>query len=283
MSGDVWEVGDLPPRYRAQAEAQLKESEDRKAARRAAVILRLAEVDVVEDVPEDRELFAHPFIAEAPTGGTSEVARFVLDGEPMSKARPRFARKGDKTYTFTPEATVKAEEAIAWAFRQAAPHFQPNDVIAYGIVAHFVCATRHRRDIDNMVKLILDGLNKVAWADDNQVAELIARKSVDPEGARTEVIIYEAGDFHTHTYVCPACGGPKSARAVGLCRECYLKTPAHERGNPMTAERVRLRAIEEPCPVCGLLFRPWSRSGRVSRTCSVSCSNRLRARMARQD
>jgi len=47
-----------------------------------------------------------------------------------------------------------------------------------------------RRDIDNMAKLILDALNKVAWADDHQIDELILWRGRDKDDPRTEVLIY---------------------------------------------------------------------------------------------
>jgi Holliday junction resolvase RusA-like endonuclease len=45
-----------------------------------------------------------------------------------------------------------------------------------------------------MLKLVLDGLNKVAWADDVQVTEVSARKALAlPGQARTEVAVYRPG------------------------------------------------------------------------------------------
>ena len=56
----------------------------------------------------------------------------------------------------------------------------------------FYNSTRHRRDIDNMAKLVLDGLNKEAFLDDYQVVGLNSRKFHTVIGpARTEVTIRE--------------------------------------------------------------------------------------------
>jgi Holliday junction resolvase RusA-like endonuclease len=41
-----------------------------------------------------------------------------------------------------------------------------------------------------MAKLILDALNKVAWADDHQIDELILWRGRDKDDPRTEVLIY---------------------------------------------------------------------------------------------
>ncbi|MCW2898779.1 MAG: RusA family crossover junction endodeoxyribonuclease, partial [Streptosporangiaceae bacterium] len=78
-------------------------------------------------------------------------------------------------------------------FRATAPGHKPNSEHTYGVTALFVSGTRHRRDVDNMLKLILDGLNKVAWADDDQVVEVSGRKTYEPlsrDHARTEVVVY---------------------------------------------------------------------------------------------
>ena len=47
-----------------------------------------------------------------------------------------------------------------------------------------------RPDIDNLAKAILDGLNGIAYTDDNQVAELEIQKLYSDK-ARTEVEIIE--------------------------------------------------------------------------------------------
>ncbi|MCW2899302.1 MAG: RusA family crossover junction endodeoxyribonuclease, partial [Streptosporangiaceae bacterium] len=83
------------------------------------------------------------------------VARFTVDGEPVSKARPRFATKGSKNQTYTPQKTRDAEQVVAWKFRATAPGHKPNSEHTYGVTALFVSGTRHRRDVDNMLKLIL--------------------------------------------------------------------------------------------------------------------------------
>lgn len=122
------------------------------------------------------------------------VAQFRIMGEPVSKARARFTKRGSKVHAYTPERTKTGEEMVAWRFKQAAPGHQPDSEWTYGVFAVFFNGTRQRRDVDNMLKLILDGLNKVAWADDSQVDEVSGRRGVDiATNARTEVLIYKVG------------------------------------------------------------------------------------------
>jgi len=56
----------------------------------------------------------------------------------------------------------------------------------------FYLATRRRKDLDNLVKLVLDALNREAFRDDSQVVEINARKIFsDKDNARTEVTLRE--------------------------------------------------------------------------------------------
>jgi Holliday junction resolvase RusA-like endonuclease len=59
----------------------------------------------------------------------------------------------------------------------------------------FFQGTRARKDIDNMVKLVLDSLNGVAWTDDVQVSVVLARRVYTvKERARTVVRIFATID-----------------------------------------------------------------------------------------
>jgi Holliday junction resolvase RusA-like endonuclease len=93
--------------------------------------------------------------------------------------------------SYTPEKTVTAEQAVADAFRAAVPGYAYRPDAAYVVEAVFHNGTRRHRDVDNMLKLILDGLNGVAWADDWQVVRVVADKLYAPGAARSEVWVYD--------------------------------------------------------------------------------------------
>lgn len=123
------------------------------------------------------------------------IAFFTVAGEPMSKARARFTRGGG---SYTPARTREAEGIIALAFYEAVGEdYQPDATAAFGIEARFFHGTRQRRDIDNQLKLVMDALNKLAWADDSQVREIRATKIAvleDKTLAHTEVHVYRLAE-----------------------------------------------------------------------------------------
>lgn len=223
------------------------------------------------------------------------VATFTVDGEPVSKARARFTGYGSKTRAYTPQRTSEAEERVAWTFRAAARSHRPNPDRAYGVFAIFFCGTRQRRDVDNMLKLILDGLNGVAWTDDNQVAEISARKSYasDPAHARTEVAVYDLGTIQRPTTPCEQCGAPlrsypslkrkfcgpacqsahRAERRTKTCPSCS-KRFIEPLKNMYCSPECQLEAgtVVQECRQCGESFRrpkSWSSNGLPM--CSTEC------------
>ena len=170
------------------------------------------------------------------------IARFTIDGEPVSKARARFTGYGSKIRSYTPDKTLAAEAAIEVAFRKAAPNHKPDPEVTYGLTALFFSGTRQRRDVDNMLKLICDGLNQVAWVDDSHVVEVSGRKSIEaPAHARTEVLIYRVGFAHRLTLPCQNCGEHFQIHPSGSKRKFCTRACAY-------AFRTRERPA---CAVCG--------------------------------
>ena len=55
----------------------------------------------------------------------------------------------------------------------------------------FYLPDRRRRDLDNLLKVLLDGLQSVLFEDDSQVVEIRARKLFDPEYKDKTIISYQ--------------------------------------------------------------------------------------------
>lgn len=196
------------------------------------------------------------------------IAEFTVAGEPISKARARFTKRGSKTVAYTPQKTLDGEASVKAAFLSVTHKIGTDANDAYAVRAHFYNGTRQRRDVDNMVKLILDGLNKVAWVDDNQVLEIAARKSfVTKAEARTVVQVFRIGEMEFPSKPCLRCGTEfrtyeswdNDPNGKKYCsRECFYET----------VKDVNRRN----CKHCGNEFQ--SRTGsKATMYCSRECSS----------
>lgn len=121
---------------------------------------------------------------------------FIVDGKPQGKQRPRFSRISKTVYT--PNKTAKYEKQIAKAYAESGGKCIPADCYVSVTVSAFFpvpksyskkkrenCLERILRpdkkpDMDNILKVVLDALNEVAYEDDKQVVELIGRKYYTP-------------------------------------------------------------------------------------------------------
>lgn len=103
---------------------------------------------------------------------TSEFT-LMLPGDPVPKGRPRVYQG----HAITPKRTKKAEDRLYAEFRLKYPHEQPY-ACPVRLEAEFWMSHRGRPDLDNLLKLVLDGLNGVAYLDDQQVVETHATKRV---------------------------------------------------------------------------------------------------------
>jgi crossover junction endodeoxyribonuclease RusA len=193
------------------------------------------------------------------------IAEFVVYGEPISKSRARFTNRGSKSHSYTPERTREGERLMRQAFLEVAPDHEPDTEFAYCVRAVFYNGTRQRRDVDNMLKLILDGLNGVAWGDDNQVTDVTARKILaTKENARTEVVVFRLHPVERRVALCEQCRAefdwyPSQSKRRFCTTDCYT---AH-----LAAKRIKT------CPGCGNQFD--AKQSRV-KTCSKECGYRVR-------
>jgi Holliday junction resolvase RusA-like endonuclease len=121
--------------------------------------------------------------------GPVKAVLFTVEGEPMSKARARVTRSG---HSYTPKPTVDAEKRVRDAF-EATGHEGFSGAV--GVELAFYQGTRARKDVDNLVKLVLDSLNGVAYADDVHVNVVLARRVyVTKDRARSVIRIFETNE-----------------------------------------------------------------------------------------
>lgn len=111
------------------------------------------------------------------------VCAFRVDGPPQPKERARRCPNGRHV---TPQKTRDYERLVGnVASLCRPPNWRLNAAYRVELRAYF--GDRYARDVDNVAKAVLDGLNRVLWHDDRQVTRLVAEKAVDPFVPRVEV------------------------------------------------------------------------------------------------
>ncbi len=128
---------------------------------------------------------------------------FTIPGKPFAKQRPRTTRQGR---VYTPAETVSFERTVGQIAMQHFPQpiegpvkviilatFEPPKSWSKKKVSEHINRPHTQRpDLDNCQKALLDGLNRIAFADDGQVAEIHCRKIWGPS-ARTVVAVGAMG------------------------------------------------------------------------------------------
>lgn len=117
------------------------------------------------------------------------MIEFVVPGRPVPKGRPRLGVRGRKAYVYTPPETREYERLVGWVAKSAG--CRPVEGPVSVTLSVYV---KGRLDADNIAKSILDGLNGVAYEDDDQVVELHIWKYRVKNAAeeRVEIEIREA-------------------------------------------------------------------------------------------
>ena len=116
------------------------------------------------------------------------IVKFIIPGPAKAKQRPRINKNTGRIYT--PNTTHKYEKAVKEAYRDN--YFFDSEYISIKILFKFKIPKSYtkkqhsealagtlrpsRADIDNYIKSVLDGLNKVAYSDDRYIYKIEAEK-----------------------------------------------------------------------------------------------------------
>jgi len=136
----------------------------------------------------------------------SAVIALSIPGEPQGKGRPRFARRGAKTASWTPLRTARYEgeaRAAAIAAMKGRPPIAGAVSVAIMACMPIPASWPKRKrslalggdvrpavkpDIDNVAKAVLDAMCGVVFEDDRQVCKIFAEKLYS-ESPRVEVVV----------------------------------------------------------------------------------------------
>ena len=135
------------------------------------------------------------------------VVTFTVDGDPVPKGRPRFARRGQFVQTYTDAKTIDYETQVAMKARHAIGSTKPLEnaltvflYLRYTVPASYSKKRREaclngleypkRIDIDNVYKSITDAMNGIVYLDDSQIVEAHIKK-VYAEESGANIMVQE--------------------------------------------------------------------------------------------
>lgn len=120
---------------------------------------------------------------------------FTVRGKPQGKARARtfYNQKLGRMQSITPENTVSYEELIRWEYKAHGGRFLGDVPLCIHIEAYYPVPKSYsnkkreaalqglivptvKPDCDNIIKVVLDALNGVAYHDDKQVVRVALEK-----------------------------------------------------------------------------------------------------------
>lgn len=134
---------------------------------------------------------------------------FTVPGKIVGKGRPRFTVKGGFAKVYTPKKTKDFEDKIALCYRKNSNHKSDKalrlKIFAYREIPKsttkklkqwllekvFLCTVKP--DIDNIIKVVLDALNNVAYNDDIQVCQLVIMREY-AENECLKICVEEIGE-----------------------------------------------------------------------------------------
>lgn len=155
----------------------------------------------------------------SPPAPETIVCALVIEGAAVPKSRARVVRG----HAFTPQRTKDWQEFVGWSVRKAYPGLVPNATHNLGVALVFLTANNRPGDVDNLTKSILDGCNKIVWADDSQVVQIVAQLERSSAAPCVHLCVYTVGASRVKP--CENCGvamHPTWDRGTRFCSKvCY--------------------------------------------------------------
>ena len=203
-----------------------------------------------------------PFLVPDDVEGVQ--VHFTIPGDPATKRRHRMTvTPQGKVRSYSDPAMVQAQRRVSLHYRSARGPGLPG-TRGFGVEMHFHVASKQRRDVDNYVKLILDGLTGLAWVDDCQVTEISAKVHHGDSNPRSEVYVYPTDDYpDPNGKVCTQCG---------VTFRLFDSWSSKKYCSQECSTAARLARTAKSCEECGATFHP--RASAAGRYCSVECKSK---------
>jgi crossover junction endodeoxyribonuclease RusA len=116
------------------------------------------------------------------------ILAVAIDGEPMPAPR---ARAGQGR-VFMPAAYRAHRRFLAGELRRARKDWEPLRSVAFAVKVRAFRSTRHRVDVDNVLKTVMDAGTGIIWDDDSQIVWAHVERLLDRERPRMELRIWWA-------------------------------------------------------------------------------------------
>ncbi|MGN0805370.1 MAG: RusA family crossover junction endodeoxyribonuclease [Candidatus Coproplasma sp.] len=126
---------------------------------------------------------------------------FIVKGKPQGKARARtfYNKRMGKMQSITPEQTKSYEDLIRWSYKASGGQYLGEKTLQVDIQAFYpipqsfskvkrrdamidIIRPTTKPDCDNIIKVVLDALNGVAYYDDKQVVNVSCNKYYGKSG-----------------------------------------------------------------------------------------------------
>jgi Holliday junction resolvase RusA-like endonuclease len=123
---------------------------------------------------------------------------WFIPGAPKAKGRPKFCVRGKFAQVYTPAKTREYEEAVRLFSAPHAPLEPLRGPITMDLTFHMprpkslskkIKVHIKKPDIDNLIKSVLDPLNKLFYHDDSQIIRITASKVYATGDAGIQVIL----------------------------------------------------------------------------------------------
>ena len=136
---------------------------------------------------------------------------FEVPGQPKGKERPRWTMVSNTAIVYTPRSTRAYEDMIKTYYKiNNFKSFKKNEALEVSAIAYYQIPKNARKshkllmlngemlptkkpDIDNIMKIVLDALNGVAYHDDSQICKVNFMKMYS-ENPRLKILIRNVGE-----------------------------------------------------------------------------------------